>query len=93
VKSTIVVVLNRVRNPTYPDSANLFLTSRLGAGVGVHLSLATSEGNVDESTGVLEALESTALGDLGLLLLLNLRSLRLDLAGTGKRSVNFTHGE
>lgn len=37
-----------------------------------HLSLATSEGNVDESTGVLEALESTALGDLGLLLLLNL---------------------
>lgn len=68
-------------------------TSRLCAGVGVHLSsqsaqsfpvvflyillfaylsLATSEGDVDESSGVLEALESSALGDLGLLLLLNL---------------------
>ena len=37
-----------------------------------HLPLATSHGNVDESSGVLEALKSTALGDLGLLLLLNL---------------------
>lgn len=37
-----------------------------------HLSLATSEGDVDESSGVLEALKSTALRDLGLLLLLNL---------------------
>lgn len=40
--------------------------------VGPHLSLATSEGDIDESSGVLEALESTALGDLGLLLGLNL---------------------
>lgn len=37
-----------------------------------HLSLATGESDVDESSGVLEALESSALGDLGLLLLLNL---------------------
>jgi len=37
-----------------------------------HLSLATSEGNVDKATGVLEALEGTTLGGLGLLLLLNL---------------------
>jgi hypothetical protein len=90
VKSTIVVVCK----PTIPIPQILsFLTNRLRAGVGVHLSLATGEGNVDESTGVLEALESTALGDLGLLLLLDLGSLRLDLAGTGERSVNFTHGE
>lgn len=36
------------------------------------LALAASQGDVDETTGVLEALESTALGDLGLLLLVNL---------------------
>lgn len=39
-----------------------------------HLSLATSEGDVDESSGVLEALESAALGDLGFLLGLNLNA-------------------
>lgn len=37
-----------------------------------HLPLATSEGDVDESSGVLESLKSSALGDLGLLLLLDL---------------------
>lgn len=40
--------------------------------VASHLSLATSEGDIDESSGVFETLESTALGDLGLLLGLNL---------------------
>lgn len=37
-----------------------------------YLPLASGEGDVDEATSVLEALESTALGDLGLLLRLNL---------------------
>ncbi len=37
-----------------------------------YLPLSTGQGNVDESAGVLEALESTALGDLRLLLGLNL---------------------
>ena len=37
-----------------------------------YLSLAASQGDVNETAGVLEALESTALGDLGLLLGLNL---------------------
>jgi hypothetical protein len=46
----------------------------LGSGVGVHLPLATSHGNVDETAGVLEALQSTALGLLLLLLLLDLYS-------------------
>ena len=36
------------------------------------LPLATGHGDVDETAGVFEALESTALGDLGLLLGLNL---------------------
>ena len=46
-----------------------------------HLPLATGEGDVDESSGVLEALESTALGDLGLLLLLNLYCDRWSVIG------------
>lgn len=37
-----------------------------------HLSLATSEDDVDESSSVFEALESAALGGLGLLLGFNL---------------------
>jgi hypothetical protein len=37
-----------------------------------YLPLATGHGNVDETAGVLEALESTALGLLLLLLLLDL---------------------
>lgn len=37
-----------------------------------YLPLASGEGDVDETAGVLETLESTALGDLGLLLGLNL---------------------
>lgn len=37
-----------------------------------HLPLATGQGDVDESSGVLVALESTTLGGLGLLLRLNL---------------------
>jgi hypothetical protein len=38
----------------------------------MYLSLAASQGDVNEAAGVLETLESTALGDLGLLLGLNL---------------------
>lgn len=37
-----------------------------------YLALATGHGNVDETAGVLDALEGTALGLLGLLLLLDL---------------------
>jgi hypothetical protein len=37
-----------------------------------HLALATGQGNVDETAGVFEALQSAALGNLGLLLGLNL---------------------
>lgn len=37
-----------------------------------HLSLAAGQGDVDETASVLQALESTALGDLRLLLGLNL---------------------
>ena len=65
--------------------------NRLGAGVGVHLSLATGEGDVHETASVCESLLGTALGGLGLLLLLNLGGLRLDLASTGERSVNLSH--
>jgi hypothetical protein len=46
--------------------------TRLSAGVGVHLSLAASEGNVDETASVLDALLRTTLGGLLLLLRLNL---------------------
>jgi hypothetical protein len=63
----------------------------LSAGVGVHSSLSASQGNVDETAGVLEALESTTLGGLLLLLGLDLGGLRLDLSGTSERSVNFAH--
>ena len=41
-----------------------------------HLSLSACQGNVDETTGVLETLEGAALGGLGLLLGLNLQSFR-----------------
>ncbi|OWT42795.1 hypothetical protein VFPPC_18050 [Pochonia chlamydosporia 170] len=72
--------------------------------VASHLSLATSEGDIDESSGVFETLESAALGDLGLLLGLNLYAAEISQSviavrgfrgrtGTGKRSVNFTHGD
>lgn len=64
-----------------------------GTRVGVHLSLATGEGDVHETASVRESLLGTALGGLGLLLLLNLGGLRLDLASTGERSVNLTHLE
>jgi len=64
----------------------------LRAGVRIHLSLATSHGDVDKSTGVLHSLLGPALGLLGLLLGLNLGSLRFDLSGTSEGSVNFSHG-
>lgn len=45
-----------------------------------YLALATrSKGDVDEATSVEDALVGAALGDLGLLLLLDLGGLRLDL--------------
>ena len=64
---------------------------RLRAGVGVHLALATGELDVHEAAGVCEPLLCAALGDLLLLLLLDLGGLRLDLAGTGEGSVNLAH--
>ena len=45
---------------------------RLRGRVGVHLSLATGEGDVDETAGVCEPLLGAALGGLLLLLGLNL---------------------
>lgn len=42
-------------------------------------------------SGVQETLLGTALGLLGLLLLLDLGGLRLDLTGTREGSVNLTH--
>lgn len=48
---------------------------------------------LDSLTGVEKSLSGATLRSLLLLLLLNLRSLRLDLTGTSKRSVNFSHCE
>jgi len=62
----------------------------LRARVGVHLALATSQGDVNEAADVKESLLGTALDDLGLLLRLNLGGLRLDLSSTGEGSVNFS---
>lgn len=46
--------------------------------------------NIKDIPAVVEnALLSTALGDLLLLLLIDLGGLRLDFAGTGERSVNY----
>merc|ERR1712093_840418 len=58
---------------------------------GVHLPLATSEGNVHETAGVCDSLLRAALGGLLLLLWLNLWSLRLDLSGTSEGSVDLSH--
>lgn len=65
----------------------------LSSGVRVHLALATSQGDVDETASVSESLLRTALGSLLLLLLLDLRGLRLDLSGTSQTSVNLSHFE
>jgi len=59
--------------------------------VGVHLSLATSQCDVNETTSVLESLQGASLGGLRLLLWLNLWCLRLDLSGTSEGSVNLSH--
>lgn len=53
-----------------------------------YLPLATGEGDVDEAASVQEPLPRAALGDLLLLLGLNLGGLRLDLAGTGEGCSN-----
>lgn len=63
----------------------------LRGGVGVHLALAAGHDDVYEAAGVGDALLRAALGDLLLLLLLDLGSLRLDLTGTRERTVNLTH--
>ena len=64
-------------------SASLILVSvRLFV---AYLPLAASQGNVDETAGVLEALESTALGDLGLLLGLNLWDVMRQSSGASVR--------
>lgn len=60
------------------------------AGTRVRSSLSVGQSDIDETLGVQESLSSTALGLLLLLLLFNLRSLRLDLSGTSERSVNFS---
>lgn len=49
-----------------------------------YLALATGEGDVDETAGVDDTLVGTALGLLGLLLLLDLGSGGLDLTGTSE---------
>lgn len=49
-----------------------------------YLALATGQGNVDETASVDESLAGTALGALGLLLLLNLGGCALDLTGTSE---------
>jgi hypothetical protein len=63
----------------------------LRAGVGVHLALATSKSNVDETAGVCKSLLRAALRSLLLLLLLDLGGLRLDLSSTSQTSVNLAH--
>ena len=59
--------------------------------VGIHLALATGQCDIDEAASVREPLLRAALRSLLLLLLLDLRGLRLDLAGTSQTSVNFAH--
>ena len=56
-----------------------------------YLPLATGHRDIDKAAGVQHPLASAALGQLLLLLRLDLRGLRLDFAGTGERTVNFTH--
>jgi hypothetical protein len=54
-----------------------------------YLALATgSKGDVDEATSVKDTLVGAALGDLGLLLLLDLGGLRLDLTCSTKTPIN-----
>lgn len=56
-----------------------------------YLALATSEGDIDETTSVLKSLLGTTLWSLLLLLWLNLWGLRLDLSSTSEGSVNLSH--
>jgi hypothetical protein len=73
----------------YASKNTLFFitfTPNLGR-VLVHLSLTVDKGNVDESSSVQESLLGSANRGLGLLLLLDLGSLRLDLTGTSDRTV------
>jgi hypothetical protein len=72
---------------------DLVAVGNLSTGVGVHLALAASQRDVDETASVRESLLRTALRGLLLLLLLNLGGLRLDLAGTSQTSVNLAHFE
>lgn len=53
--------------------------------------MSTATSNDDLPSGVQKTLLGTALGLLGLLLLLDLGGLRLDLTGTCEGSVNLTH--
>ena len=77
--------------PSLPHLSNSRSGIRLRGRVGVHLSLATSHGDVHETAGVRDSLLCAALGGLLLLLGLNLGSLRLDLTGTSEGTVDLTH--
>jgi len=74
-----------------PSSILPAIVLRLCSGVGVHLPLASGEGDVNESASVLYSLLRTALRGLLLLLRLNLWCLRLDLSGTCERTVDLSH--
>jgi hypothetical protein len=60
----------------FPTPRQSIYASFPSSWISTYLPLATSHGNVDETAGVLEALQSTALGLLLLLLLLDLYSRR-----------------
>lgn len=83
--------LKNQASSTHSHIASTNCLGRLCGWVGVHLSLATSHCDIDESSCVCYSLLSTTLWCLLLFLRLDLWGLRLDFAGTSERSVNLTH--
>lgn len=89
------VTLNATHNEITSSDNNLYNVCWFAHLLGrrwtwVRSSLTVDQGDVDESLGVLESLESSALWLLWLLLLVNLWSLRLNLTGTSQGTVNLT---
>lgn len=68
----------------------IILTCLLRTRRRVHSSLTVGQGDVNESSGVEQSHVSSALGLLGLFLLVNLGGLRLDLTSTRQRTVDLT---
>lgn len=67
-------------------------TFLLAGGAGVGSTLAVGQSDVDETTGVEEALLGAASDRLNLVLLLgDLRSLSTDTSGVSQRTVDFSH--